>query len=109
MDFFLVASKSKNIKPDYERDERAEQFALCSLLFELKFPNAIALFSIVGPQTSKTRQHRRHHVAQQTNVRFRHAAVQHWAARPRPAKAVAESRPANPSGFGSKPQTVTLI
>jgi hypothetical protein len=39
----LVASKSKNIKPDHERDERAEQFALCSLLFELKFPNAIAL------------------------------------------------------------------
>jgi hypothetical protein len=41
--FVASKSKSKNIKPDHERDERAEQFALCSLLFELKFPNAIAL------------------------------------------------------------------
>jgi hypothetical protein len=45
-----------------------------------------APYSIVTPQTSKTRQHRRYHAAQQTNVRSRQAVAQRWVVRPRSAK-----------------------
>jgi hypothetical protein len=41
-----------------------------------------ASFCIVAPQTSKTRQHRRYHAPQQTNVRSKEAATQRWGAWP---------------------------
>ena len=51
----------------------------CFGLIEYKGRREIcAPYSIVAPQTSKTRQHRRYNAAQQTNVRSRQAAAQRW-------------------------------